>query len=116
MKADTKKNPAPIAPTSAEPSNAAGSKPRVAPVEKGTLVKKGHSKSVDPAKSNPAPKSRSNVKSQGARGTGARYGIRVKFQQTTAPEAGATQGNGRVFAPAVRRQKPNFSAGSADLD
>jgi len=114
MKADSKKNPAPIAPTSAEPSNASGSKPRVAPVEKGTLVKKGHSKSVDPYKQ--AKPSRKNVMGQGARGTGARYGVRVKFQQTTAPEAGATQGNGRIFTPAVRRQKPNFSAGSADLD
>lgn len=116
MKTDTKKNSKPIAPTSAEPSNASSSKPRVAPVEKGTLVKKGHSKSVDPAKSSPAPKSRTNVQGQGARGTGARYGVRVKFQQTTAPEAGATQGNGRIFSPAVRRQKPNFTAGSADLN
>lgn len=116
MKADTKKNPAPIAPTSAEPSNAAGSKPRVAPVEKGTLVKKtGNAKGgTDPYKQ--AKPSRKNVLGQGARGTGARYGVRVKFQQTTAPEAGATQGNGRIFTPAVRRQKPNFSAGSADLD
>lgn len=116
MNKDSKKNPAPIAPTSADPSNASGSKPRVAPVEKGTLVKKGHSKNVDPAKSNPAPKSRTNVQSKGARGTGARYGVRVKFQATNAPEAGATQGNGRIFTAAVRRQKPNFSAGSADLD
>jgi hypothetical protein len=114
MNADSKKNPAPIAPTSAEPSNAAGSKPRVAPVEKGTLVKKGHSKTVDPYKQ--AKPSRKNVLGQGAKGTGARYGVRVKFQQTTAPEAGATQGNGRIFSPAVRRQKPNFTAGSADLD
>lgn len=116
MKADTKKNSKPIAPTSAEPSNASSSKPRVAMPEKGTLVKKGHSKSADPAKSSPAPKSRTNVQSQGAKGTGARYGVSVKFQKTTAPEAGSTQANGRVFSPAVNRQAPNFKSGSADLD
>lgn len=116
MNADSKKNPAPIAPTSAEPSNATGSKPRVAMPEKGKLMKKtGNAKGgTDPYKQ--AKPSRKNVLGQGARGTGARYGVRVKFQQTTAPEAGATQANGRMFSPAVRRQKPNFSAGSADLD
>ena len=116
MKTDTKKNSKPIAPTSAEPSNASSSKPRVAPVEKGTLVKKtGNAKGgTDPYRQ--AKPSRKNVQSQGARGTGARYGVRVKFQATNAPEAGATQGNGRIFTPAVRRQKPNFTAGSADLN
>lgn len=115
MKSDSKKNSAPIAPTSAEPSNAAGSKPRVAPVEKGKLVKKGHSKSVDPAKSSPTPGKRSNVMGQGAHG-GARYGVRVMFQKTTAPEAGATQANGRLFSAAVNRQRPNFKAGSSELE
>lgn len=116
MKSDSKMNPAPIAPTSAEPSNAVGSKPRVAMPEKGKLMKKtGNAKGgTDPYKQ--AKPSRKNVMGQGARGTGARYGVRVKFQQTTAPEAGATQGNGRIFASAVRRQKPNFTAGSADLN
>lgn len=113
MKSDTKKNPAPIAPTSAEPSNAAGSKPRVAPVEKGTLVKKKGAQAGDPTKM--AKPSRSNVMSKGARG-GARYGVNVKFQQTVAPEAGATQGNGRIFSPAVNRQRPNFKAGASELD
>ena len=107
MKKDSKKNPAPIAPTSAEPSNASGSKPRVAPVEKGTLVKKKNTAAGDPTKM--AKPSRSNVTAS----SGARYGVRVKFQKSTAPEAGATQANGRVF-PAVMGQAPGFKAGMAD--
>jgi hypothetical protein len=115
MNKDNKKNPAPIAPTSAEPSNATGSKPRVAMPEKGTLVKKtGNAKGgTDPYKQ--AKPSRSNVLGQLARG-GARYGVRVKFQKSVAPEAGATQSNGRMFASAVNRQRPNFKAGSTDLE
>ncbi len=111
MKKDSKKNPAPIAPTSADPSNASGSKPRVAMPSKGTLVKKsGNAKGgTDPyTQAKPA---RKNILGQLARG-GARYGIRVKFQKSVAPEAGATQGNGRVLNSAVNRQSPNFKDGS----
>ena len=109
---DSTKNKAPIAPASAEPSNAAGSKPRVAPVEKGTLVKKKGAQAGDPTKM--AKPSRKNVMSADAGGAGARYGIRVKFQKTVAPEAGATQGNGRLLPAAIKRQAPSFSAGMAD--
>jgi hypothetical protein len=107
MKKDTKKNPAPIAPTSAEPSNAAGAKPVVAKPLKGTLVKKtGNAKGgTDPYTQ--AKPSRTKVTATG----GARYGIRVMFQKSTAPEAGATQGNGRLFASAVNRTSPNFKDG-----
>ena len=107
MKKDTKKNPAPIAPTSAEPSNAAGAKPRVAMPEKGTLVKKtGNAKGgTDPYTQ--AKPSRTKVTATG----GARYGIRVKFQKSTAPEAWATQGNGRILASATNRTAPNFKDG-----
>lgn len=110
MKKDSKKNPAPIAPTSAEPSNAAGAKPRVAMPEKGTLVKKtGNAKGgTDPYKQ--AKPSRSKVTATG----GARYGIRVKFQKSTAPEAGATQSNGRIISAAVNRSRPNFNEGAAE--
>ena len=111
MKTDSKKNPAPIAPTSAAPSNAAGSKPRVAPVEKGTLVKKKGAQAGDPTKM--AKPSRKNVTSEGAR-NGARYGVRVGFQKQVAPEAGATQANGRVISSATNRQRPNFQDGSAE--
>jgi hypothetical protein len=105
MKKDSKRNPAPLAPTSAKPSNAAGSKPRVAPVEKGTLVKKKGAQAGDPTKM--AKPSRSNVLAR----AGARFGVRVKFQKTTAPEAGATQGNGRIIAASINRSRPNFKAG-----
>jgi hypothetical protein len=74
----------------------------------GKLVKKGHAKSVDPAKSNPAPKSRNNLKGNST----AKYGgIKTSMPSYTSPEAGATQGNGRLFQSAVRRQSPNFESG-----
>ena len=113
MKTDSKKNSAPLAPTSAEPSNATGSKPRVAMPEKGKLMKKsGNAKGgTDPYKQ--AKPSRPNVKADGHR-AGARYGVRVGFQKQTAPEAGSTQGNGRLIPPTVNRSKPNFTAGMAE--
>jgi len=113
MKSDSKKNPAPLAPTSTEPSNATGSNPRVAMPEKGKLMKKsGNAKGgTDPYKQ--AKPSRSFVKADGHR-AGARYGVRVGFQKQTSPEAGATQGNGRLIAPAINRSKPNFTSGMAD--
>lgn len=111
MKSDSKKNPAPIAPTSAEPSNATGSKPRVAMPEKGKLMKKtGNAKGgTDPYKQ--AKPSRKFVTVERA---GARYGIRVGFQKSVAPEAGATQGNGRIIASAVNRSRPNFNDGMSE--
>lgn len=112
MKKDSSKNKAPIAPTSAEPSNAAGSKPRVAKPEKGTLVKKKGAQAGDPTKM--AKPSRKNVMSPDAGHAGARYGVRVKFQKSTAPEAGATQANGRILPAAMKAQAPGFKAGMAD--
>ena len=111
---DSKKNPKPIAPTSAAPSNAAGSKPRVAPVVKGTLVKKKGAQAGDPTKM--AKPARKNVLSPDAGHAGARYGVRVKFQKSVAPEAGATQANGRIFPSAVKSQAPSFKAGMAIQD
>ena len=107
MKKDSTKNSAPLAPTSAAPSNASGSKPRVAMPEKGTLVKKtGNAKGgTDPYKQ--AKPSRSFVTAT----SGARYGIRVNYQASVAPEAGATQSNGRLFTSAVNRTAPNFKDG-----
>jgi hypothetical protein len=106
MKTDSKKNPAPLAPTSTAPGNAA--KHTVAPVEKGTLVKKKNTAAGDPTKG--PTNHRSNVKAR----SGARYGVKVGFQKQTSPEAGATQGNGRLVPPAVNRSKPNFTAGMAE--
>ena len=107
---DSTKNSKPIAPASAEPSNATGSKPRVAMPERGTLIKKKNTASGDPY-SQPKPP-RSNVIGPNVRGrNGATYGIKVKFQATTAPEAGATQANGRIIGPAMNRQRPSFQEG-----
>ena len=109
---DSTKNKAPIAPASTAPSVSASAKPRVAMPEKGTLVKKtGNAKGgTDPYVQ--AKPLRTKVKATG----GARYGISVKFQQTTAPEAGATQGNGRILPSSIKRQAPSFSAGMVDYN
>lgn len=74
----------------------------------GKLVKKtGNAKGgTDPYKQ--AKPARKNVKGTSA----AKYGgIKASMPAYTAPEAGATQGNGRLFTAAVRRQSPNFEAG-----
>ena len=105
MKKDSTKNSAPIAPTSAEPSNAAGAKPVVAKPLKGTLIKKKNTAAGDPYGMDKP--SRTKVTATG----GARYGIRVKYQASTAPEAGATQSNGRLFKSAINRTSPNFKDG-----
>lgn len=109
---DSTKNKAPIAPASTAPAATTSAKPRVAMPEKGTLVKKKNTAAGDPYSM--AKPSRKNVISPDATHAGARYGIRVKFQQTTAPEAGATQGNGRILPSAMKRQAPSFSEGMAD--
>jgi len=105
-KAKSNKN---IAPDSAKVSkvefNDASSKP-----EKGTFVKKKNTQAGDPTIKDAAV--RKHVTSPGARG-GARYGINVKFQKQVAPEAGATQGNGRLLSPA-KPQSPNFKSGMAE--
>jgi hypothetical protein len=107
---DSTKNKAPIAPASTAPTATTSAKPRVAMPEKGTLVKKtGNAKGgTDPYTQ--AKPSRTKVTASG----GARYGIRVKFQQTIAPEAGATQGNGRILPSPRKRQAPSFIEGTAD--
>jgi hypothetical protein len=107
MKTDSKKNPAPLAPTSTAPGKAPAH--TVAKPEKGTLVKKKNTAAGDPTKM--AKPSRSHTTAN-ARG-GARYGVRVKFQKTEAPEAGATQGNGRIL-PSVMGQSANWKAGAAE--
>jgi hypothetical protein len=108
MKSDSKNNPSPIAPTSAEPSNASSVHPKYTKApEKGTLVKKtGNAKgATDPYKQ--AKPSRKFIK----KATGAAYGIKVSMPSYTSPEAGATQSNGRLFQAAVKRTAPNFRAG-----
>jgi hypothetical protein len=110
---DSTKNSKPLAPASTGPTASSSAKARVAMPERGTLVKKtGNAKGgTDPYVQ--AKPSRTNVQGAGARG-GARYGIRVNYVASTAPEAGATQGNGRLIKPAKNRQSPSFSEGAAN--
>jgi hypothetical protein len=109
---DSTKSAKTIAPSSTAPTASSSAKAKIAMPEKGTLVKKtGNAKGgTDPYKQ--AKPSRTKITATG----GARYGIRVKFQKSTAPEAGATQGNGRLLPSSVKRSAPNFSAGMADYN
>jgi hypothetical protein len=72
------------------------------------LMPKKNTAAGDPYKM--AKPSRTFVKAT----SGARYGVRVKFQKAEAPEAGATQGNGRLLPSAIKRSSQNFSAGMGD--
>jgi len=102
-----KHNPT-LAPTSDKVSNV---KVEAEKPEKGTLVKK---KNAAAGGATGVKKNKTNVLSKNAGGrNGATYGIRVKFSKQEAPEAGATQANGRLIKPAMNRQSPDFSAGMA---
>lgn len=112
---DSTKNPKPVAPASTAPTASSSAKPRyTTKPEKGTLVKKKNTAAGDPTRM--AKPARTNVLSPDAKGAGARYGVRVAFQRTVAPEAGATQGNGRIFKSPIARQKPEFGAGMQDFN
>jgi hypothetical protein len=103
---DSTKNKAPLAPTSLGSGSAPIAKHTSKP-EKGTLVKKtGNAKGgTDPYKQ--AKPSRTKVTAT----SGAKYGINVSIPAYKSPEAGATQGNGRLFQAAVKRTAPNFQDG-----
>ncbi len=110
---DSTKNSKPLAPASTGPVASSSAKARTAAPERGTLVKKtGNAKgATDPYVQ--AKPSRTFVDSPNARGrNGATYGIRVKHSASVAPEAGATQANGRIIGPAMNRQRPSFQEGS----
>jgi len=82
-----------------------------APSKNTILMPKGHSKSVDPyiqpvGRREYAPAERG----------GAAYGVSVGFEAHVAPEAGFTQANGRLLAPAVNRTAPNFGIGAQDAN
>jgi hypothetical protein len=109
---DSTKNSKPLAPVSTGPTASSSAKAHTSAPERGTLVKKtGNAKgATDPYVQ--AKPSRSNVMSAQAQGrNGAAYGIRVKHVATVAPEAGATQANGRIIGPAMNRQRPSFQEG-----
>ena len=77
-----------------------------APSKHTTLMPKGHSKSGNPAMSPAGPAYTYAPKER----CGACYGVQVGFEAHTAPEAGMTQANGRLFQAAVNRSAPNFLA------
>ena len=109
---DSTKNSKPLAPASTGPTASSSARPNYKAPERGTLVKKtGNAKgATDPYVQ--AKPSRTFVDSPNARGrNGATYGIRVKHSATVAPEAGATQANGRIIGPAMNRQRPSFQDG-----
>jgi len=108
MKESSKKNPAPLAPTSAAVSSMKVENASAAPSANTKLMKKKGAQAGDPTKM--AKPSRSHVKATG----GARYGVRVKFQKSEAPEAGSTLANGRILPSAIKRQSQNFGAGMED--
>lgn len=107
---DSIKNPKPLAPVSTGPTASSSARPNYKAPERGTLIKKKNTASGDPY-AQPKP-SRTFVDSPNARGrNGAAYAIRVKHSATIAPEAGATQANGRIIGPAMNRQRPSFQEG-----
>lgn len=111
---DSTKNSKPLAPASTAPTGSSSAKPRVAMPERGTLIKKKNTAAGDPY-AQPKP-SRTFVTSAQAQGrNGAAYGIRVGFNAHVAPEATATQSNGRIIGPAMNRQRPSFQSGMSDL-
>ena len=82
-----------------------------APSQHTTLMARKNAQAADPAfqpygKRAYAPKERS----------GATYGLQVGFEAHLAPEAGFTQGNGRLFSAAINRAAPNFQAGTTDYN
>ena len=102
-------NPAPLAPTNA----GAPSAPKVvnasgASSSNTKAVKKKGAQSGNPSIMD--AKSRTAVKAT----SGARHGVRVKFQKQEEPSAGATMANARLLPSATPRQSPNFAAGRTD--
>ena len=107
---DSTKNPT-IAPVSDKKTSVDFKDASSAPSKNTKLVKK---KGAQAGNNWGKKANRSNVKSADAGHAGARYGVRVKFQKQEAPEAGATQANGRILPSAMKSQAPSFAAGMKD--
>lgn len=105
MKKDSTKNSAPIAPVATSPSASTAATAKAAMPEKGTAVAKKN-KAAGGATGSTARRSNKTATS------GAKYGITVKIPAYKSPEAGAVQGNGRLFSPAIKRTAPNFWDGT----
>ena len=100
------------------PSPAAGSAPTAsgavvdasaAPSKNTILVPKKGAQAADPALQPVA-----HTRYAGRERSGATYGVQVGFEAHTAPEAGMTQSNGRLFQAAINRSAPNFRSGVSE--
>ena len=103
MAKDSHNNPRPLAPTSAAMNKMPIDRPRVAEVQKGTLIAKKYGRSgADPAT---AMHRRGILEPQGAR-----HRIEVKLPGPVAAEATATLANGKLM-PSTMGQSRNFEGG-----
>ena len=78
------------------------------PPERGTLMPKGHSKSVDPTVMNAGPGTRTFGPYDR---NGAHYGVSVMCCALVDPAAGATQANAKIVPSVAMRSAPNFYMG-----
>jgi hypothetical protein len=96
--------------------NSAYSLSNTPPPLSGTLRPKGSVAAGDPSapgtKQNRARSPYPLPAGQGDR-NGAGFRVQASFPPATAPEAGATQANGRIVKSAVNRSLPSFTDGSA---
>jgi len=76
--------------------------------ERGKLIKKKNTASGDPYKQEKP--SRTKIKATSAK----QYGITTKMPSYVDPQIGPTQGNGRLFKPAINRSSVDVSEGMAD--
>lgn len=94
-----------------ETSAARGFKNASAEPSKNTkFIKKKHSKGATDPYKQPKPARTNKLREK----SGARYGIKVNMPKGQSPEAGYTQGNGRIISSAINRSRPNFNAGMAE--
>lgn len=105
MKSSSKKNPAPIAPVATSPSTPTAATAKAAMPEYGTKVLK---KNTAAGGATGTTGHRSHKTATG----GAAYGITAKIPAYQPTEAGMVQGNGRLFASAIKRTAANFWAGT----
>ena len=107
---DSTSNPAPLAPVNAEVKSVPFRNASGEPSKHTISMPRKNTAAGDPY-AQPKP-SRPNMLATG----GARYGVRVNFQQSMAPEAGATQGNGRILPSSIKRSAVTFAEGMGDYN
>jgi len=103
-------NPAPLAPTNA----GAPSAPKVVNASGASSSNTKAVKKKGAQAGDASIKDAANKDPKGKTDSGARHGIRVKFQRQEEPSAGATMANAKLLPPATPRQSPNFAAGRTD--